>query len=260
VAGEGRVATNLSSRLLAATAAVLSCLALLWVYTSIESFAASKAQNVSKLILPVWATDGDATSAEPSEDDDTPTPTLVPADSSSSLEGTDMDFDPSTSERIEAAYKDPSAHQESKKPADNATRRDSSLDSPLNSSASRPGTYTVLPEVEFTSTSSPLSGNIVTFSQENPFQGSTDLGNGVPAQPVPVQDSSSNTPEVTETSPQLQPDLPVGTETSTQAPQDLPTEVVTPSQASTSPETTTPTGSPPNPTLGDQRSPGKQNR
>jgi hypothetical protein len=250
---------NLSGRLLAATAAVLFCLALLWVYTSIESLADSNVQSPSKLALPIWATDDEQT-AEKLPDDDTPTPALVPNESSSPSDATEIATDPSTSELMEAAYTDLLAHQESKNPADNATRRDSSLDSPLSSSASRPGTYTVPPKIESPSTSSPSSGNIVTFSQGDPFQGSTDLGNDVPTQPVPAQDSSSNPPEVTEAPPQLQPDLPVGTETSTQAPQDLPTEAVTPSQASTSPETTTPTDSPPNPTLGDRRSPGKQNR
>ena len=240
-AGKGQMVMKPSGRILTASVAVLSCLVLVWVYTSIESFAASNDQSASKSLLPVWVTD-DETVTEPS-DDETPTPTLLPTESSASSENVEMAIDPSTSELIEAAYKDPVA-QEPKKPVDTA-RRDTPLPNASGNSASHPGNYTSLPKVAPPSTASPSSGNATTFPQEDPWTGSTDPANGVPMQPVPIQTSPPDTPEVTEASPQPPPDLPAGTETSTQPPQVLPTDEETPSQAPTPPETTTPSNLPP---------------
>lgn len=254
-AGKGQMVMKPSGRILTASVAVLSCLVLVWGYTSIESFAASNDQSASKSILPVWATD-DETVTEPS-DDETPTPTLLPTESSASSENVEMAIDPSTSELIEAAYKDPVA-QEPKKPVDTA-RRDTPLPNASGNSASHPGNYTSLPKVAPPSTTSPSSGNAITSPQEDPWAGSTDPANGALAQPVPIQTSPPDTPEVTEASPQTPPDLPAGMETSTQAPHDLPTgtetstqppqvlptDEETPSQAPTPPETTTPSDLPP---------------
>jgi hypothetical protein len=188
---------------------------------------------------------------EPSNDE-TPTPTLLPTESSASSENVEMAIDPSTSELIEAAYKDPVA-QEPNKPADTA-RRDTPLPNASGNSASNSGNYTNLPKVAPPSTTSPSSGNAITSPQEDPWGGSTDPANGVPAQPVPIQTSPPDIPEVTEASPQPPSDLPASMETSTQAPQVLPTgtetstqplqvlptDDETPSQAPTPPETTTP--------------------
>ena len=253
-AGKGQMVMNPSARILTASVAVLSCLVLLWVYTSIESFAASNDQSAFKSILPVWVTDYETVTEPP--DDETPTPTLLPTESSASLENVEMAIDSSTSELIEAAYKDPVA-QEPKKPG-NTARRDTPLPNASGNSASHPGNYTSLPKVAPPSTTSPSSGNAITVPQEDPWAGSTDPANGVPAQPVPIQTSPPDIPEVTEASSQPPPDLPAGTETSTQAPQDLPTgtetstqspqilptDEETPSQTPTPPETITPSDLP----------------
>jgi hypothetical protein len=236
---------NPSGRILTAIAAVVSCLALVWVYTSIESFAASNDQSAAKTILPVWVTgdDGDDdTTTKLSGDAETPTPTLLPTESSASSEDVDTAIDPSTSELIEAAYKDPVA-QEPKKPVDTA-RRDASLSGASSDSASRPGNHASLPTVESPSTVSPSLGNAVALSPEEPAQGSTDLANGTTEQPVPAQTLPPNTPVVTEASPQPPLELPAGTETSPSLPQDLPAEAATPSQPPSLPEVTTPSDLP----------------
>lgn len=238
---------NPSGRILTATVAVLSCLALLWVYTNIEFFAASNVQSAGNLILPVWATDEDETVTEPSEDDDTPTPTLTLTESSSSSE-TDTATDPYTSELIEATYKDPVA-QEPKKP-DYAARSDAPLPGASDTLAGRPAGYPVLlPKVESPSLGPPSSENTAIFSQEDPFQGSTDLANDVTAQPLPAQTSPPTTPEVTEASPQTPLDVPAGTQTSPQPPLDLPADAGTPSQLPSPSNATTPSDLSPDPSL-----------
>jgi hypothetical protein len=184
-----------SGGILAATAAVLFCLALLWVYTSIESLADSNVQSPSKLALPIWATDDEQTAEKP-PDNDTPTPARVPNESSPS-DAMEVATDPSTSELMEAAYTDLLA-QEPKKSDEAPKSSDPFPGAPANP-AGRPADYPVLPKVESPSTEPPSSGNTITSSQEDPAQGSTDLASGVTAQPVPAQISPPNTPTGTGT-------------------------------------------------------------
>jgi hypothetical protein len=199
-----------AGRILTATAAVLFCLALLWVYTSIESLADSNVQSPSKLALPIWVTDDEQTTEKPS-DHDTPTPALVPNESSPS-DATEIATDPSTSELMEAAYTDLLA-QEPKK-SDEAPKRYDPFPGAPGNPAGRPANYyPVLPKVESPSTEPPSSGNTITSSQEDPAQGSTDLASGVTAQPVPAQVSPPNTPTGTKTPPQPPHALPKGTKT-----------------------------------------------
>ena len=239
---------NQSGRILTAIVAVVSCLLLVWVYTSIESFAGPSLQSASQRILPVWATDDDETETELSGDDEPPTPTLSPTESSSSSEDTDTGADGSAGERIEAAYKDPFVHREHDK-SDNDAKRDASLPAASGNPAGRPAGYSSLPKVESPSTVSQPSENISGPSPEEPTQGSTEPATGVPVQPMPAQTSPPNTPELTEAPPQPPLDLPTGPEAPTQTPPDLPAEAEMPSQAPTPPESTTPPDVPPDPSL-----------
>src|SRR4051812_13382603 len=204
------MAMSPSGRILTATAAVLFCLALLWVYTSIESLADSNVQSPSKLALPIWATDDEQT-AEKLPDDDTPTPALVPNESSSPSDATEIATDPSTSELMEAAYTDLLAQEQKK--SDEAPKRSDPLPNVPSNPAGRPADYPVLPKVESPSTEPPSPGNTITSPQEDPAQGSTDLASDVTAQPVPAQVSPPNAPEGTKTSPQPPHALPKGTTT-----------------------------------------------
>jgi hypothetical protein len=239
---QGSMAMGLSDRILTATAAVLFCLALLWVYSSIESFAEdSNVQSPSTLVLPTWVTNDEQTTKKLS-DHDPPTPALVSNESSPS-EPTETVIDPSTSELMEAAYTDLIAVQEPKK-LDEAPKRHDPFTGALSNPAGLPADYPVLPKVESPSMEPPSSGNAITSFQEDPAQGSTDQATGVTGQPGPAQTPPPNTPEVAQASPQPPLVPPTGTETPTQSPHALPAGAGTPSQPLTPPDASTPSGLP----------------
>ncbi len=176
---------------------VILALTFFGVLMSVYPIAGFSTQSVDKPIIPIWEPGDEEQTAEQTEDDDTPTPTLSSAPAQFETPGApETPIDPWTSEVVEAALREPFA-QEPKK-ADEAAKRDDLPRPSFENPAGLP-TDLVLPRVE-----SPSSENTITSSQEDPALTSTAQypDTDVTAQPLPPQTSPADSPVDTETFPQ----------------------------------------------------------
>jgi len=195
--GEGRrsVATNAPDRSLLAAIIAILALTFLGVLMSGHRIAGFSTQSVDKPIIPVWESADEEQAAQKAEDDDLPTPTLssAPAQSETSEATEATAIDPTTSEVVEAALREPFA--EGPKKADEAAKRDDLPNAAFDNPAARPADP-ALPEVQ-----SPSTENTIT-SLQDPALTSTDHYPDVTAQPLPPQTSPTDSPTGAETSPQ----------------------------------------------------------
>jgi hypothetical protein len=211
--GEGRrsVAMNSPDRSLLAATIVILGLAFFSVLTNVYPIAGLNTKSADKPIIPVWEPGDEEPTAEQSEDD-TPTPTLLSSPTQSSPpEAAETATDPSTSEVMEAALREP-FDEEPKKP-DEAAKGD---DLPRGAFDNPAGRFPdpVLPKVE-----SPPPENTIT-SSEDPALTSTDQYPDVMAQPVPPQTPPPDSSVDTETF--TQPPAPMDEMTSSPLPADSP--------------------------------------
>jgi hypothetical protein len=192
---------NTPDRSLLAPVIVILALTFFGVLVSVYPIAPFITQSVDKPIIPVWEPADEDQTAKQTADDDTPTPTLssslTHSETSEATEETAID--PTTSEVVEAALREPFV--EEPKTPDKVSKGDDLPRATFNNPAGHL-TDPALPKVE----SPPPLENTITPS-EDPVLASTDQYPGVMAQPVPSQ-----TPP---------PDSPTGTEASLQPPLDL---------------------------------------
>src|SRR5919107_758256 len=186
---------SLPGRSLRAAAIVILSLTIFGVLMSVYSIAGFSTQSVDKPIIPIWEPGDEEQTAEQTEDDDTPTPTLSSAPAQFETSGaTETAIDPWTSEVVEAALREPFAQGPQK--ADEAAKRDDLPRAAFDTPAAPPADP-VLPRVE-----SPSSENLITASQD-PALTPTAQYPDVMAQPLPAQTSSPVSPVDTDTFPQL---------------------------------------------------------
>jgi hypothetical protein len=203
---------SLLGRSLRAATIVILALTFFGVLMSVYPIAGFSTQGVDKPIIPIWEPGDEEQTAEQTEDDDTPIPTLSSAPTQSETSGaTETAIDPWTSEVVEAALREPSG--QGPKQADEAAKRDDLPRAAFNNPAGRPADF-VLPRVE-----SPSSENTITSSQD-PALTSTAQYPDVTAQPLPSQTSPPDSPVDTETFPQ--PPAPPDEMTSSPLPADWP--------------------------------------
>jgi hypothetical protein len=196
--------------LLAATFVILG-LAFFSVLTNVYPIVGFNTQSADEPIIPVWVSGDEEPTAEQSDDADTPTPTLLSSPTQSSPpEAAASAIDPSTSEVIEAALREPFVQEEPKKP-DGAAKGDDLLGGAFSNPAGR-FTDPVLPKVE-----TPPLQNTINFSEE-PALASTDQYPDVTGQPLPLQTPPPDSSVDTETFPQPSLDLPADMDTSWQLP------------------------------------------
>ena len=161
------------------------------VLMSVYPIAGFSTQSVDIPIIPVWEPRDEEQTAEQTEDDDTPTPTLSSAPTQFETSGaTETALDPWMSEVVEAALREPFA--QGPKQVDEAAESDDLPRAAFDNPAGRPADP-VLPGVE-----SPPSENTITFSQD-PALTSTAQYRDVTAQPLPPQTSPPDSPVDTET-------------------------------------------------------------
>ena len=161
------------------------------VLMSVYPIAGFSTQSVDIPIIPVWEPRDEEQTAEQTEDDDTPTPTLSSAPTQFETSGaTETALDPWTSEVVEAALREPFA--QGPKQVDEAAESDDLPRAAFDNPAGHPADP-VLPGVE-----SPPSENTITFSQD-PALTSTAQYRDVTAQPLPPQTSPPDSPVDTET-------------------------------------------------------------
>jgi hypothetical protein len=161
------------------------------VLMSVYPIAGFSTQSVDIPIIPVWEPRDEEQTAEQTEDDDTPTPTLSPAPTQFETSvATETALDPWTSEVVEAALREPFA--QGPKQVDEAAESDDLPRAAFDNPAGRPAD-SVLPGVE-----SPPSENTITFSQD-PALTSTAQYRDVTAQPLPPQTSPPDSPVDIET-------------------------------------------------------------
>jgi hypothetical protein len=185
---------SLPGRSRRAATIVILALTFFGVLMSVYPIVGFSTQSVDKPIIPVWEPGDEEPTAEQTEDDDTPIPTLSSALTQSETSGTtETVIDPSTSEVVEAALREPFA--QGPKQADEAAKRDDLPRAAFDNPAGRPADP-VLPKVE-----SPPSENTITSSQD-PALTSTAQYPDVTAQPLPSQTSPPDSPVDTETLPQ----------------------------------------------------------
>lgn len=197
--------TGLSVRAIPAAAAAIFVLALLWVYTSIDSIASSNIHSAAELVIPVWEPGDEEPAAKRSGDDETPTPTLLPTPPQSVLPETmEKPIDPFASELVEAAKKGHSVEESEKQ--EEADEGDDLLLGVFSNSANRP-MDPVLPQVEPALSETPLSENTTTTSTQDLAQPSADVYIDETQLPEPPQTAPPNSPTDLETSLQLPPDL-----------------------------------------------------
>jgi hypothetical protein len=212
--GEGRrsVAMNLPDRSLLAAAFVILGLAFFSVLTNVYPVASLNTQSADEPIIPVWDPSDEEPRAEQSEDDHTPTPTLLsPPTQSPPSEAAETVIDPWTSEVVEAALREPFV--EGPKKLDKAANRDDLLGGAFDYPDGRLADP-VLPEVE----SPPLENTIT--SSNGPALTSTDQYPDAMVQPVPSQTPPPDSPTGTEASPQPPLNLPADMDISWQLPSD----------------------------------------
>lgn len=223
---------SLSGWTLPAAATVIFGLAFIGIYVNIYPISDSDTQSAAEVVIPVLEAEDEEPITKPLEDDAS-TPIQSPPS-----EVMETAPDPWTSERMEAASKEPFVEEPKK------------LDEALNKAgvasgnlASRPADP-VFPKVE-----SPSFEN-TTASFQNPAQSPIDQYTDVTPQPALSQTSPSDLPAGTETVPQPPLNLPTDTQQSPQTPSGLPadTEATSPKPPA-SPDTTTsphlPADSPP---------------
>jgi hypothetical protein len=158
---------------------------------SVYPIAGFSTQSVDIPIIPVWEPRDEEQTAEQTEDDDTPTPTLSSAPTQFETSGaTETALDPWMSEVVEAALREPFA--QGPKQVDEAAESDDLPRAAFDNPAGRPADP-VLPGVE-----SPPSENTITFSQD-PALTSTAQYRDVTAQPLLPQTSPPDSPVDTET-------------------------------------------------------------
>ena len=161
------------------------------VLMSVYPIAGFSTQSVDIPIIPVWEPRDEEQTAEQTEDDDTPTPTLSSAPTQFETSGaTETALDPWTSEVVEAALREPFA--QGPKQVDEAAESDDLPRAAFDNPAGRPADP-VLPKVE-----PPSSENTITSSQD-PALTSTAQYPDVMAQPLPPQTSLPDSPVYTET-------------------------------------------------------------
>ena len=203
---------SLPGRSLRAATIVILALTFIGVLMSVYPIAGFSTQSVEKPIIPIWEQGDEEQTAEHTEDDDTPIPTLSSAPTQSETsEATETAIDPWTSEVVEAALREPSAQWP--KQADEAAKRDDLPSAGFDNPAGRTED-SVLPKVE-----SPSSENTNTSSQD-PVLTSTAQYPYVTAQPLPSQTSPPDLPVDTETF--SQPLAPPDEMTSSHLPADWP--------------------------------------
>ena len=198
--GEERssVARNLPDRrpLAAATIMILG-LTTFGVLTSVYPIALFNTQSVDKPIIPVWEPGDEEQTAEQTEDDDIPTPTLSSAPTQSEISGAteETDMDPWASEVVEAALREPVA--QGPKQIDEAAKGDDLPRAAFENPAARPADP-VVPQVE-----SAPSENTITSSQDPALTSPAQYPDtDVTAQPLPLQTSPPDTLADTEAFPQ----------------------------------------------------------
>ena len=196
---------SLQGRSLLAAAIVILALSFFGVLTSVYPIAGFGTQSADKPIIPVLEPGDEEPRAE-QPDDDMAAPTQ-----SSPSEAAETAIDPSTSEVIEAALREPFV-EEPKKP-DEAAKGDGLLRGAFDNPTGR-FPAPVLPKVE----SPPLQNTIT--SSEDPALTSTDQYPDVMTQPVPPQTPPPNSSADTETFPQ--PPAPLDEMTSSPLPADSP--------------------------------------
>src|ERR671914_153624 len=151
---------SLPGRSLRAATIIILALTFFGVLMSVYPIAGFSTQSVDKPIIPIWESSDEEQTAEQTEDDDTPVPTLSSAPTQSETSGaTETDIDPWTSEVVEAALREPFA-QGSNKADEAASKRDDLPGVAFDNPAARPADP-VLPRVE-----SPSSENTITSSQD----------------------------------------------------------------------------------------------
>jgi len=169
------------------------------VLTSVYPIALFNTQSVDKPIIPVWEPGDEEQTAEQTEDDDIPTPTLSSAPTQSEISGAteETDIDPLASEVVEAALREPVA-QGPKQADEAAAKGDDDLPrAAFENPAARPADP-VLPQVE-----SAPSENTLTSSQDPALTSPAQYPDtDVTAQPLPPQTSPPDTPADTEAFPQ----------------------------------------------------------
>jgi hypothetical protein len=215
--------------------ATLVILALMFfgVLVSVYPIAPFNTQSVDKSIIPIWEPGDAEQTAEKTEDDDTPIPTLSSSPAQSETSGAiEMDVDPWASEVVEAALREPFA--QGPKEADEAAESNDLPRAAFDNPAGRPADP-VLPRVE-----SPSSENTITSSQEDPALTSTAQYPDVTAQPLPPQTSPPDSPTGTEASPLPPLDLPADMDTSWQLPPESSADTEAFPQPSAPPDEPTP--------------------
>jgi hypothetical protein len=182
---------SLPGRSLRVATIVILALTFSGVLMSVYPIAGFSTQSVDIPIIPVWEPRDEEQTAEQTEDDDTPTPTLSPAPTQFETSvATETALDPWTSEVVEAALREPFA--QGPKQVDEAAESDDLPRAAFDNPAGRPADP-VLPGVE-----SPPSENTITFSQD-PALTSTAQYRDVTAQPLPPQTSPPDSPVDIET-------------------------------------------------------------
>ncbi len=184
---------NLPDRSLLAATIVLLGLAFFSVLTNVYPIAGFNTQGADEPIIPVWVPGDEEPRAEQSEGD-TPTPTLSsPLTQSSPSDAAETATDPSTSEVMEAALREPFV--EAPKKADEAVKGGELQRGAFDNPAGRLPDP-VLPKVE-----SPPLENTITPSKD-PDLTSTDQYPDVTVQPVPPQTPLPDSSVDAETFPQ----------------------------------------------------------
>ncbi len=185
---------SLPGRSLRAATIVILAFTFFGVLMSVYPIAGFSTHSADKPIIPIWEPGDEEQTAEQTEDDDTPIPTLSSAPTQSETSGaTETAIDSWTSEVVEAALREPVA--QGPKKADEAAKRDDLPRPSFENPAGFPADP-VLPRVE-----SPSSENTITSSQD-PALTSTAQYPDVAAQPLPPQTSPPDSPVDTETFPQ----------------------------------------------------------
>jgi hypothetical protein len=213
--GRRSVVMGLSNRRLP-IATVIFILSLLLIYVGMFSVTGSSIRSVTEPVIPVWEPSDEDPAGKRAEDD-TPTPTLSPAPTlTPPLEASETANNPSVSEAVETAMREPVA-QEPKKP-EGAVKKEDPLGGTFTNPADRPANL-ILPVVESLSPEAPSCENTITFSQD-PGLETTDQYDDMPVQPISPQTSPPDSSTGTETLPQPPPELPTDTMPSSDLPAD----------------------------------------
>src|ERR687893_893831 len=167
---------SLPGRSLRAATIIILALTFFGVLMSVYPIAGFSTQSVDKPIIPIWEPSDEEQTAEQTEDDDTPVPTLSSAPAQSETSGaTETDIDPWASEVVEAALREPFA--QGPKEADEAAESNDLPRAAFDNPAGRPADPVVLPRVE------PLPSESTITSSQDPALTSTAQYPDVAAQP-----------------------------------------------------------------------------